>query len=255
MATWIGHLRITENLLSVLPNLDETAFTFGNIAPDSGLPNADWTKFDPPKEVSHFLASPESGEFGVEDLRFHSSYLAGLSPDIERRTYSFLLGYYTHLLCDRLAMLKIGFPSTQIYQELFQDKPEVEAWDIIKGDWYALDQRYVRDHPNCLFWRIFLPSPIPVSPLPFVRQEAFEHQIQYIRKFYSQPSSEWVLDRPYPYLNENVMSLFVDQASDLVVRVLSLLETEPVLDGKKSGLELLPPEELLPYSIPLGDRV
>ena len=51
------------------------------------------------------------------------------------------------------------------------------------------------------------------------------------------------------------MSLFVDQASDLVLRVLSLLETEPVLDGKKSGLELLPPEELLPYSIPLGDPV
>src|SRR5262245_39081459 len=55
MGTWISHLRIAENLLAQIPGLDEVAFAYGNLAPDSGLPNADWTIFDPPKTVTHFL--------------------------------------------------------------------------------------------------------------------------------------------------------------------------------------------------------
>jgi hypothetical protein len=61
MATWISHLRVAENLLAALPDLDEVAFTFGNLAPDSGVPNADWTVFDPPQEVTHFFGPRERG--------------------------------------------------------------------------------------------------------------------------------------------------------------------------------------------------
>ena len=55
MGTWISHLRIAESLLHHFPGLDEVTFTFGNLSPDSGIPNADWTAFDPPKEIAHFL--------------------------------------------------------------------------------------------------------------------------------------------------------------------------------------------------------
>ena len=54
MASWMVHLRIADKLLDQLKDIDETAFVMGNIAPDSGVPNEDWTKFTPPKTVSHF---------------------------------------------------------------------------------------------------------------------------------------------------------------------------------------------------------
>jgi hypothetical protein len=43
MATWITHLRIAENILNKGYNLETTPFTVGNISPDSGVPNEDWT--------------------------------------------------------------------------------------------------------------------------------------------------------------------------------------------------------------------
>ena len=54
MASWMVHLRIADKLLNELKDIDETAFVMGNIAPDSGVPNDDWTKFTPPKTVSNF---------------------------------------------------------------------------------------------------------------------------------------------------------------------------------------------------------
>ena len=54
MASWMIHLRIADLLLDRIPRLDETAFVFGNIAPDSGIPNADWSVFTPSKSVSHY---------------------------------------------------------------------------------------------------------------------------------------------------------------------------------------------------------
>ena len=50
MGTWISHLRIAENLLQHFPELDEDTFTFGNLSPDSGIPNADWTEFERPRK-------------------------------------------------------------------------------------------------------------------------------------------------------------------------------------------------------------
>ena len=54
MASWIIHLRIADELLRHLGPVDETAFIFGNLAPDSGVPNEDWSAFYPPTSVSHF---------------------------------------------------------------------------------------------------------------------------------------------------------------------------------------------------------
>ncbi len=53
MATWIVHLRIAENLLACIPALDAAQFAIGNVAPDSGIPDEKWEKFDPPPEVTH----------------------------------------------------------------------------------------------------------------------------------------------------------------------------------------------------------
>ena len=45
MASWMIHLRVADLLMDKIPGLDEIAFVMGNIAPDSGVPNADWTAY------------------------------------------------------------------------------------------------------------------------------------------------------------------------------------------------------------------
>ena len=57
MASWMIHLRVADLLLDRIPDLDETAFVMGNIAPDSGTVSPDWSRYFPPKSVSHFKLS------------------------------------------------------------------------------------------------------------------------------------------------------------------------------------------------------
>ncbi len=54
MATWIAHLRIAEKLLNKGYNFEPKAFVVGNIGPDSGVPNEDWSSFNPPKKITHW---------------------------------------------------------------------------------------------------------------------------------------------------------------------------------------------------------
>ena len=54
MATWIAHLRIANNLIQELNIQNHIDFIVGNIGPDCGVPNEDWSKFDPPGEISHW---------------------------------------------------------------------------------------------------------------------------------------------------------------------------------------------------------
>lgn len=55
MATWIAHLRIAENILKKGYGFEPKAFAVGNIGPDSGVPNEDWSNFDPPKKITHWM--------------------------------------------------------------------------------------------------------------------------------------------------------------------------------------------------------
>ena len=54
MASWIIHLRVAERIYKQIPIPSIPEFVLGNIAPDSGVPNADWSAFVPDKTVSHF---------------------------------------------------------------------------------------------------------------------------------------------------------------------------------------------------------
>ena len=252
MGTWICHLRIAEKMLIELPELDEVAFAFGNLAPDSGLPNADWTQFDPPKDVTHFLRPGEVNEGLIDDLRFYRQHLADLRPNHDRTRHSFALGYFAHLLCDNLWARRIVGPSQHAYADLFARRGE-NGWGDLKDDWYGLDQRFVRDQRDCLFWRVFLPAPNPPPYLPFIPEAALHQRLDYIRKFYSQPDPAWVLDRPYPYLNEATMTRFVDDATSAILEIYSNIEDGHELEG--TALTRLAPSSIEPYPPPLGDEV
>ncbi|MBI5353496.1 MAG: zinc dependent phospholipase C family protein [Chloroflexi bacterium] len=248
MGTWICHLRVTEKLLPHFPELDKTTFTFGNLAPDSGIPNETWTVFDPPKEVTHFLQKGE-GEDMIRDLVYYREYLSNIDPQEDIQKYSFRFGYFTHLVCDILWMKYLGSTTKTAFHELIEKDP-LKAWDKIKDDWYGLDQLYNRAHPESLFWQVIHKTPSPPSYLPFVNENALHHQYNHIRKFYGEPDPVWFIERLYPYLNESTMSRIVE---DTVRSTLIVLEKIKYTDfsRKQSSAEILPLECMLPYQMPL----
>jgi hypothetical protein len=241
-------LRVAEKLLPHFPELDKVAFTFGNLAPDSGIPNETWTEFDPPKEVTHFIKKGE-GEDMIRDLDYYREYVAGLDPQDDIQKYSFRFGFFTHLICDILWAKYLLKTTKTLAQELLE-KDKLKAWGMIKNDWYGLDQLYNRAHPEGLFWQVIYKFPSPPSYLPFVNQKALHQQYDHIRTFYGQPEPEWFIERPYPYLNEATMARVVE---DTVLATLMICDKIKHTDvgSLESSFELLPPELILPYAAPL----
>ena len=252
MGTWIYHLRVAANLLPHFPELDEVTFAFGNLSPDSGIPNADWTQFDPPKEVTHFLKRGE-GEYAIHDLVFYEQYLANIQPEHDIKLYSFRLGYFFHLICDLMWARRVALATERDFKEQF-DQNRKETWGLVKDDWYGLDQLYVRDHPENLFWRIILPSPDSPSYLPFVKNEALHHEYAHIRKYYSQQEDHWFLSLPYCYLNEKTMTRIVNDSVEAILLVHKRLQGVKDLNGMKSSVSLLPESLTAPYEKPLGNK-
>jgi hypothetical protein len=251
MGTWISHLRIAEKLLLHFPNVDEVTFTFGNLSPDSGIPNADWTEFDPPKEVTHFLRKGED-EHAIHDLVYYQQYLAPIKPEEDIQGYSFRLGYFFHLICDILWAKRIWAATQEQFKPLF-DKDFKRAVSLVKDDWYGLDQLYVRDHPEHIFWRVIMANPYPPSYLPFVKIEALHHQYEHIRKFYSEQEDKWFLSIPYQYLKETTMTRIVNESIEAVLIVYEKIQSMKNFDGLESSVSLLPESMLVFYKEPLGN--
>ncbi len=250
MGTWICHLRIAEKLLPHLPKVDNILFTFGNLAPDSGVPNEDWTEFDPPKEVTHFLNKGE-GEGYIRDLAYYREYLAGLNPQQDLQQYSFRLGYFTHLICDLLWFHYLDDTMKSGFHELIEQDAS-KAWGLFKKDWYSLDQRFNHLHKEGLFWQVIHLTPNPPSYLPFIRESALHQQYDYIRKFYSEYDLYWFEERKFPYLNETTMSRIVEDITKATVFILKNVKTSDYVN-LQSSIQILPKDMLYPYEMPLGD--
>jgi len=177
MAPWITHLRIAEALTS-LGATDKTAFAYGSLAPDSGKPNADWTAFDPPKEVTHFLHHGE-GEDKIRDIEFYLDYVkAGPHFEDDLADNSFRRGYFFHLVVDNLWSHRINAAYKKRYPELINN-PTSAMWQTLKRDWFDLDFCFLRDHPEFSFWQIIMTMPNPPPYLPFLSPEGLTHSLDH----------------------------------------------------------------------------
>jgi len=238
MATWIAHLRIAENLLECIPDLDPGQFAIGNIAPDSGIPDENWEKFDPPPHVTHFKRS-KSVHKDIADLDFYRDYLADVPrEDIDR--FSFRLGYFFHLIVDNLWTIEIGRPTSERWAKQFAaDKKFI--WEV-KEDWYGLDQIFVREYPDCLFWRVFLGSEPTSADLDFLPLEALLRQMKHIKAFYQRDDEEIraMISRPMIFLTRSEMDGFVENATERITVIFrTLWPSPPALDGRSSSLEFV----------------
>lgn len=214
MASWMIHLRVADLLMDRIPGLDETAFVMGNIAPDSGVPNTDWTAYSPPKTVSHYKTRREDETFFDIGQFLREHFFAGRIRAYSRREFSFFLGYYVHLLTDADWTLNIYRPMIAEYVEKRGEDRNAFIWKM-KRDWYDLDFRYLEEHPGFRAFRIYeQASGFTNDFMDIFSRNAFDNRREYICGFYHGPHGE--LYRDYPFLNPAQADAFVEKTAESV---------------------------------------
>lgn len=241
MASWIVHLRLAERLLEQIDGLNPEQFGIGNIAPDSGIPDENWETFDPPTKVTHFQPDKIGDSFRSEDLRFYREYLQGLPwPDGEPKKFSFLLGYFFHLITDNLWWFNVGQPTKTKFAAQFEADDKF-IW-MVKKDWYGLDFRYVRANPECFFWRVFLESEVDRQYLDFLPVEAVKRNVAHIKDYYQRRDEkiEAMIDHEYIYMTKADMDAFIEDSTQILLEVYRTIWEQRVdTAGKVSALELM----------------
>jgi len=219
MASWMVHLRITDKLLDELCNLSYTEFVVGNIAPDSGIPNDDWSVFTPSGDISHFKTTDADG---LKDIHLNE-YVEQYFSVEQRKQYngkqkSFYLGYLTHLLTDMMWANLIVGPSKDKFIYLYNKDRTEWIWTL-KKDWYDLDFLYIRKNPNFRAFSIYKNAVGFLNEyIDFFGADAFENRIEYITSFYSKGRDD--LEREYTYLKEEEMDRFVNESAEKISQIL-----------------------------------
>ena len=222
MASWMIHLRVADKLLDRIPGLSPIEFIMGNMSPDSGVPNADWSAFSPSTAVSHFRTDNGTGK---KEIRL-DAYLDGyFTPELRAgyngRQYGFYLGYLTHLLTDILWSDRIAYPTRQKFDAVFSARGK-GFWNDIKENWYGLDFLYLKNHPGFRAFRAYLGSVGFVNTyLDFFAPDAFDNRREYITSFYLQGTE---IPQEFPYLTEDEADRFVDDAAaEILARLEEIL--------------------------------
>lgn len=97
MASWIFHLRVGDRVFEQLFDILPHEFIVGNIAPDCGVPNEDWSAFTPSKEISHFKT--DAGDFEQADelkkaKEFRNSYMEEFDESAFADRIKYIVEFY-----------------------------------------------------------------------------------------------------------------------------------------------------------------
>lgn len=216
MASWMVHLRIADKLLDSIPGLCPTEFIVGNIAPDSGVPNKDWSVFTPSTKISHFKTGQHK-KAGPDS--FSAKYFTPEKYDhYTQKQFSFYLGYLVHLLTDVAWSENIYYPAKQTFADELAADPDGFIWKL-KEDWYDLDYLYLKEHPDFRAFRIYQNAVgFENHYMEEFSADAFDNRRQYITGFYLQGKDG--LDREYPYLSKAEMDAFVDRCTNQILHIL-----------------------------------
>ena len=225
MASWMVHLRVADKLLDRIEGLDSEAFVLGNIAPDSGVPNEDWSVFNPPGNVTHYRTRPSEKTF-IDVDKYVSEYLTeDLIKGYDKRQYSFFLGYYTHLLTD-IEWTKMVHDEG-VTEENAQ-KEGMSYTDFIwknKKDWYDLDFLYLATHPDFRAFNLYEKAADVTNVfMSAFAEDAFENRRKYICGYY-RSDDHGDLHRDYQYLTKDRSDCFVDETVEKLVKIVDLVGT------------------------------
>jgi hypothetical protein len=236
VASWIVHLRVADQLARFAGEA-VGEFALGNIAPDSGVPDAKWETFDPPPSVTHFKDGTER-TYPIGDLVFYRRYISG-NPDmsVDIRRSAFLHGYFCHLVTDNLWYSKITRPTYAHYKKEFDEDPQF-IWTV-KKDWYGLDFCYLKEHSQWPLWQTFKDVEYSGILVDFLPPAAVTHKLNYIREYYGQSAEaiDTIINQmPNRYLNIAEMNYFVQSTADRLTRLLTTMRTDPLCVDHKASL-------------------
>lgn len=217
MASWITHLRIADKVLCKYQSFLPTEYFVGNIAPDSGVMNDDQMTYTPDNSISHFSDIDKYGGRLTNPDKFASRYL---TPEKIARyddaQLSFYVGYYNHLVTDRLWKEQIIFPLREKYGDMYElDKlGTIGKW---KKDWYDLDCLFLRNNPEFTAFRVYKSADgFENNYLDFFSKTAFDEKRKCISEFYRVTLDN--LDKNYEFTNSVQVDKFVDFASQEIIK-------------------------------------
>jgi hypothetical protein len=220
MASWMVHLRVADKILDRIESLDKSAFVLGNIAPDSGVPNEDWSSFDPPGNVTHFRTRPEEKTFIDIDKYVSEFFTDEKIKNYTNREYSFFLGYYTHLLTD---IEWIKMVHSEGVSEENAKKENMSYIDFVwknKKDWYDLDFLYLEEHPQFRAFQIYEDADdIKNVFMDAFSEDAFENRREYICGYY-RSDNHGDLHRNYQYLTKERSDRFVEETVEIIMNII-----------------------------------
>ncbi|NLJ95552.1 MAG: zinc dependent phospholipase C family protein [Clostridiales bacterium] len=174
MATWVTHLMIADNVMKQCPELNRHEFCVGNIAPDCNVENEDWTSFTPPREVTHWMSKERKVASDCDS--FCNEYIVKRKSEIRsQEQYSFLLGYYAHLIVDAAFQwyIRDNKRVEDTWRRIKADdnlrvrvKGYSEDWDSVKiliskkermHEIFSMEAEYLRDNPTSGYLTEILP--------------------------------------------------------------------------------------------------
>lgn len=174
MATWVTHLMIADSVLKQCHKLDRHGFCVGNIAPDCNVENENWTCFTPSREITHWM-SEEKKVISDCDSFCYEYILKRKSEIKSQEEYSFLLGYYAHLITDAafLWYLRDDKRVKDTWKRINADEHLSKRVNGYSDDWdsakkltsknerlreiHSMEAEYLRDNPNSGYLTEILP--------------------------------------------------------------------------------------------------
>lgn len=223
MASWMVHLRIADRLLDELPDVSAGHFIMGNIAPDSGEPNEDWSVFTPNKAVSHYEECGADGKKVIRIDRYVAQYFTKeKQAGYTKAQNSFYLGYLTHLLTDILWSRNVYEKTLAAYPERAAKDLNAFVWEELKRDWYDLDFLYLKKHPDFRAFQIYRGlAGFENRYMDIFSEKAFDNRRVYITEFYLAGRDH--VEREYVYLTPEQANAFVEEScADILLQVRAL---------------------------------
>jgi len=150
---------------------------------------------------------------------------------MEYSKYSYVLGYYIHLLTD-IEWSK--FFNEKKKNALYNKKLKEDASFIwtIKKDWYGLDFLYLEKNPNFIFHTIFKNIDQVPDYIDYFPKGALMKQVKYITEYYLGDNEE--TKENFIYLNEEEMDKFIDDTSKKLASVQNVLSQMSIPDDSSS---------------------
>lgn len=214
------HLRVADTLLSQLDGISETEFIMGNIAPDSGVPNGDWSEYNPSKDISHFFEEDENSRKRISIQKYIDRHFTKeMQKGYIREQYSFYLGYLVHLMTDILWVKEIDPICIKKSPEEYRQNPEGTVWKW-KKEFFDLDALFLRENPDFRAFAVFSNAKgFKNQYMDIFSPEAFDNRREYITDFYCAQRDD--LDREYVYITEKETADFVKTSAQTIKNRLS----------------------------------